>query len=64
MNFELDYDEKQLLANWMKLRPARNEGAIGGRYTYSFTFTSLGRITTVTDNCTKEVLDLTPYDSW
>lgn len=34
-------------------------GAIGGRYTYKFTPTSLGNIVKVIDNYTKEELDLT-----
>ena len=39
-------------------------GAIGGGTTYSFTPTSLGVIVKVHDALTKEVLDLSDYDSW
>ena len=39
-------------------------GASGGDLTYSFTHTSLGLITRVKYNLTKDILDLTDYDSW
>ena len=39
-------------------------GAIGGRYTYSFTSTSLGIIIVVKDNLTQKEINLTDYDSW
>lgn len=39
-------------------------GAIGGRYTYSFTPTSLGTVVKVYDAITKETIDLSDYDTW
>lgn len=39
-------------------------GATGGSITYSFTPTSLGIVTIVTDGLTGESIDLTDYDSW
>lgn len=39
-------------------------GASGGSLTYEFTPTSLGTITRVRHNGTREVLDLTDYDNW
>jgi hypothetical protein len=43
--------------------PAPKSGAIGGRFSYTFTQTSLGLITTVTCLC-GEKIDLTDYDRW
>lgn len=67
MNFKLT-DAQQIQAlKWMsdqeKTKPAKT-GAIGGRFTFSFTETSLGTVEKVTDEVTKEVLDLTDYGSW
>lgn len=42
----------------------RSEGAIGGRFTYEFTPTSLGLVTSVRDNITRNSLDLTDYSLW
>ncbi len=39
-------------------------GAIGGRYTYSFTPTGIGTIVKVHDAISKETLDLTDYENW
>jgi hypothetical protein len=39
-------------------------GASGGAYTYSFTPTTLGIVFSVTNNITKETIDLTEYDMW
>ena len=39
-------------------------GAIGGRWTYQFTPTSLGTVVKVIDGISKEVLDLSDYEDW
>lgn len=39
-------------------------GAIGGIYTYCFTPTTLGYITVVKNNITKEEINLTDFESW
>lgn len=61
-------DKQQSQANeWIKKQldeKPKSVGAIGGRFTYSFTPTSLGTIVTVSDNSTKDSLDLTDYSSW
>lgn len=49
---------------WLKDHPTFNVGAIGGRYTFSFTPTSLGMVIEVTDNLVNNSLDLTDYDAW
>lgn len=38
--------------------------AIGGRFTYSFTPTSLGIVISVRDDCTKDEINLTEYHLW
>ena len=39
-------------------------GAIGGQFTWSFTPTSIGMVIQITDNISKEVLDVSNYDEW
>lgn len=39
-------------------------GAIGGRFTFAFTNTSLGTVVKVTDCLTKTELDLSDYENW
>lgn len=39
-------------------------GAIGGGYTFSFTPTSIGLIIQISNNVTKEMLDVTDYENW
>lgn len=46
-----------------KKAPA-NAGAIGGRWSYQFTPTSIGVISSIVDNVTKETKDLTDFDNW
>jgi hypothetical protein len=72
MQFELDENQQLKINAWqVELDSALlNEGkttetgAIGGRFTYSFTPTSLGTIVKVHDELTKQELDLTDYDCW
>jgi hypothetical protein len=62
--FSLNKDEQAKLNEWMKTRPRRNEGCIGGRYIYQFCPTALGVVTKVIDDITKEEIDLTNYGEW
>lgn len=62
--FDLDAEQWAKLAAWKKTRPVRNEGCSGGRYIYQFCPTSLGIVVKVIDDCTKEEIDLTDYESW
>lgn len=39
-------------------------GAIGGRYTYTITYTSLGAVVRCKDAVTKTEVDLTEYEYW
>ncbi len=65
--FNLTKEQQEQLAVWEhKHKDActmKYFGAIGGRYTYSFTPTSLGVVFTVECSC-GEKKDLTEYDSW
>lgn len=40
------------------------EGAIGGRFTYCFTPTSLGTVIKVKDYISKREIDVSDYNSW
>ena len=61
---ELSPKQESKLIDWQAKLPQKYTGAVGGRYTYSFTPTSLGVITKVSDAITNEVLDLTEYEGW
>ena len=65
-NFSYDEEELKKYNKWMKKHNKKcplygNDGAIGGRITYSFTPTSLGLIKKIECGC-GEKLDLTDYD--
>lgn len=63
--FTLDESEKKKLESWLDKKDlSRYTGAIGGRFTYSFTNTNLGQIVKVTDNLDGTEIDLTDYESW
>ena len=62
--FELTEDQLKMIDKWIKSNPAPLTGAIGGRYTYSFTPTTLGVVTTVRNNSTGKELDVTNYLDW
>jgi hypothetical protein len=62
--FSLDKDQLKKLEEWMQTHKKVYTGAIGGRYTYSFTPTSLAVIVKVKDGITNEEIDLTDYTGW
>jgi hypothetical protein len=62
--FSLNPGQEKKLDRWLATRPVMNEGAIGGRYVYTFCITSLGVAVTVQDQCADEEIDLTEYDLW
>lgn len=55
--WEADHNKTCIYANPM------NQGAIGGRFTYSFTPTGLGVISKIDCACGESV-DLTNYNEW
>ena len=62
--FSLDEGQLKKIKEWTDSHAFHDVGAIGGRYTYSFTPTSIGIVEKVTDCITQEVLDVTDYKSW
>lgn len=65
MNFKLNQTQTNKIALWESTHrcSVKNEGAIGGKVTFSFTPTSLGVIEKVKCACTAQ-LDVTDYESW
>ena len=64
ISFSLDKDQQEKLNAWMKTRPTKYEGCSGGRYVYTFRPTSLGLVTRVRDDITKEEINLSDYENW
>ena len=54
LGFPISEEEDKKIKEWIEKRPEFNEGAIGGRYTYQFTPTSIGVIGTIIDGMTGE----------
>lgn len=63
MHFEISYQQEKKFNLWKSGHKKVDTGAIGGRYTFSFSPTSLGQVVTVKDEVTGEELDLTE-DDW
>lgn len=65
MNFSLNEEEVRKFREW-SAKHDKNvyTGASGGRYTFSFTPTTLGTVAHVKDCITKEELTLTNFDNW
>ena len=64
MKFELNEKQIASLNEWIKSKSKLYCGAIGGRFTYTFTPTSLGEIIKVKDNREGNEIALTAYESW
>ncbi len=62
--FSLDKAQAAKMTEWANKHKKVYTGAIGGRYTYSFTPTSIGLVVKVKDAITGEEIDLTDYDMW
>jgi hypothetical protein len=70
--FELSPDQQKEFETWQEENDQRlvtsgaslHAGAIGGRFTFSFTNTSLGTVVKVSDDLAKNELDLSDYESW
>ena len=61
--FTLDALQNETIQNWMRDHdcPITNVGAIGGRFTFSFTPTSIGTVEKVQCACGEEI-DVTDYN--
>jgi hypothetical protein len=64
MNFKIDDITLDKINKWIKTLPENPSGAIGGRFSYIFTMTSLGLIIQVQDNTSEEKKDFTDYSEW
>jgi hypothetical protein len=64
MAFDLDKDQWEKARKWMDEKKVAYTGAIGGQFTFSFFPTTLGCVCKVTDEVSKEVLDVSDYESW
>lgn len=62
--FSLDAEEQRKADAFIAETQKQNTGCSGGQYTYSFTPTTLGTITKITDNVSGRVHDLTDYNAW
>lgn len=64
--FGFTAEQQRKIVDFMGLKSSDNayEGAIGGRFTYSFTPTGLGSVVKVRDNITGEELDVSDYETW
>lgn len=69
MTFDLSESQTEQAVAWVdkhtkeKHPKPRHDGAIGGRYTWSFTPTSIGMVAKVTCAC-GEKIDLSDYQDW
>ena len=67
MEFIVPDEETKKAARWQKQHKkvcsVTEVGAIGGKYTWSFTQTGLGCITTLKCTCGEE-LNLTDFNNW
>lgn len=65
--FAIDDKQSDSADKWMKAQSTKSAetfGAIGGRFSFVFTPTGLGMITTVRDSVLNEELNLTDFGSW
>lgn len=63
-SFILSEGQVKKIDEWIKGHKKVNTGASGGRYTYSFTPTTLGVCVKVKDGITNEELGITECDDW
>lgn len=62
MKFALTEEQELKAAHWMAEKKVKDQGAIGGQFTFEFTNTSIGQVQKVRDCVSNEVLDLTDYE--
>lgn len=64
MKFFITDEQEAKIDEWVAGKQRVYTGAIGGRFTYSFTPTSIGVVVKVYDCIDKDELDISDYDSW
>lgn len=64
--FQLTKKEEKMFDEWKKIQKTKTNEitTTGGRWSYTFTPTSIGIIVEGIDNATNEKIDLTDYDNW
>ena len=62
--FKLTKEQDALIDKWLEEKQPEYCGAIGGRFTYQFTPTSLGINVVVIDNFDKTQIDVSDYENW
>lgn len=65
--FKMSKTEETKAKAWEEIQTAKNNKqttTIGGRFSYTFTPTSVGVAVVVRDNLLNESLDVTDYDLW
>jgi len=64
-SYTITEKQQQRLEQWQAQHTSKQfTGAIGGRYTFSFTPTNKGTITKVKEIVSGEECDLTDYEAW
>jgi hypothetical protein len=63
-SFEISDEQLNKIKSWTDTHQSCYTGAIGGRYTYCFSPTSLGVILNVKDIVTGNEIDVTEYSDW
>lgn len=67
IQFKLDDKEEALAKEWLTCHkdkcPIKYAGAIGGKYTWCFTDTSLGVISSLKCHCGERIV-LTDFEDW
>jgi len=65
IGFKLTKKQEKKLAKWKKEKDLnKHKSAIGGRFTYYFTPTTIGLVAKVIDEVDGDELDLTDYEMW
>ncbi len=62
--FVINSTQNKKINEWMSTHKNAYEGAIGGRYTFCFTPTSLGEVIVVKDSVTNTEIDVSEYEDW
>jgi hypothetical protein len=61
--FNLSEEQNEKVRDFID-KNRKYSGAIGGQFTWNFTPTSIGMVIQITDNLSKEVLDVSNYNEW
>ncbi len=64
IDFRITDEQGEKLMKWLDSKGQVYTGAMGGRYTYSFSPTSLGIVVKVKDEVLKDEIDLSDYQDW